>query len=152
MSQDGLLTFIYGVIILSVLYLAANMIYSVYYTPGVSTLYNSPVTQKLFPNAMNKLFPTWGYNKLGLFDGQPFKFGQGQFWPESGKGYTPNKLGYPGASPSGGLRKSFDIPSSTQVGFWGYTPKYNTIGNLDIYDNSSQHVNYKTPIGWWGSE
>lgn len=149
MAQNGLLTFIYGVLILLVIYLIVRALYSVYYTPGVRTIYNSPQAQKLFPNAMNKLFPTWGYNKSGMYDGQPFKFGQGEFWPESGKGYVPNKFGSPGASPSGGMRPSFKIPAETDIGFWGTTHKAEDVANYDIYDNSSQHVEYNTPVGWW---
>lgn len=151
MAQSGFLTFIYGVVILAVLYLFVQMLYSVYYTPGSTVVYNSPIAQKLFPNAMNKLFPTWGYNKYGMYDGQPFKFGQNDFWPESGKGFVPNKFGSPGASPTGGMRPSFPIPAQTSVGFWGYTPQAQDNASYDIYDNSSQHVEYVTPVGWWGN-
>ena len=82
---------------------------------------------------------------------QPYKFGQDDFWPESGKGYVPNKFGSPGASPSGGMRPSFQIPNETEIGFWGFTPKPEQTAQLNIYDNSSQHVEYKTDVGWWGS-
>jgi hypothetical protein len=151
MAQSGFLTFIYGAALITILYLIVRMLYSVYYTPGVTTIYNSPQAQKLFPNTTNKLFPTWGYNKSGMYDGQPFKFGQGSFWPESGKGYVPNKFGSPGASPTGGMRPSFPIPAETEVGFWGYSPEPEKKVELDIYDNSSQHVEYTTPVGWWNS-
>ena len=147
--MNGFLTFIYGVIILVILYLIVKMLYSVYYTPGETVVYNSPQSQQLFPNAMNKLFPTWGYNKSGMYDGQPFKFGPGSFWPESGKGFVPNKFGSPGASPDGGMRPSFSIPAETEVGFWGFSPKAEDKVQLNIYDNSSQHVEYITPIGHW---
>jgi hypothetical protein len=125
------------------------MLYSVYYTPGETVVYNSPVAQKLFPNNTNKLFPTFGYNKAGMYDGQPFKFGQGSFWPESGKGYVPNKFGSSGPSPSGGLRPTFPIPNETQVGFWGNTHEQQINNIRNIYDNSSQHVEYITPVGHW---
>jgi hypothetical protein len=151
MAQSGILTFIYGVVILAAVYFFVQMLYSVYYTPGVTTVYNSPQAQRLFPNAMNKLFPTWGYNKSGMYDGQPFKFGQSSFWPESGKGFVPNKFGSPGASPSGGMRPSFPIPAETAIGFWGSTPDPRTNSIRNIYDNSSQHVEYVTPVGWWGN-
>ncbi len=114
---------IYGVITITLLFLVVRELYSVYYTPGVSTIYNSPQAQKIFPNATNKLFPLWGYNKAGMYDGQPFKFGQGNFWPESGKGFVPNKFGSGGPSPSGGMRSGGGpIPNETEVGYWGYTP------------------------------
>jgi hypothetical protein len=151
MVQSGILTFIYGVVILAAIYFFVQMLYSVYYTPGVTTVYNSPQAQQLFPNITNKLFPTWGYNKSGMYDGQPFKFGQGSFWPESGKGFVPNKFGSPGASPSGGMRPSFTIPNETAIGFWGSTPGQQTNSIRNIYDNSSQHVEYDTQIGWWGN-
>jgi hypothetical protein len=144
-----LVQFIYGVVILTILYFFVRMLYSVYYTPGSTVLYNSPVTQQLFPNAMNKMFPSWGYNSQGMLKGDTTKYGQGDFWPEAGQGYKPNKYGSPGASPSGGLRPSFRIPNETEVGFWGqvYEPEQNV--QLDIYDNSTQHVEYETPVGWW---
>lgn len=149
--MSSLLSFIYGVVILAVLYFFVRMLYSVYYTPGVSTIYNSPQAQKLFPNAMNKLFPTWGFNKAGMYDGQPFKFGQADFWPESGKGFVPNKFGSPGASPSGGMRPTFPIPAESPIGYWGSVPEQEINSVRNIYDNSSQHVEYETPVGWWGN-
>lgn len=149
--MNGFLIFIYGVAILAIVYFVIQMLYSVYYTPGTNVIYNSPQAQKLFPNAMNKLFPTWGYNKAGMYDGQPFKFGQGSFWPTSGKGFVPNKFGSPGPSPSGGMRPSFNIPAETAVGYWGSTHNTQDIANYDIYDNSSQHVEYITPVGWWNN-
>jgi hypothetical protein len=125
------------------------MLYSVYYTPGTSVLYNSPVTQKIFPGAKDKLFPTWGYTKQGLYSGKPFKYGQGQFWPESGKGFVPNKYGSGGPSPSGGMRPTLPIPDESEVGYWGESPQHPDNVHLDIYDNSSQHVEYITPVGHW---
>ena len=151
MAQSGILTFIYGVVILAAIYFLVQMLYSVYYTPGVTTIYNSPQAQQFFPNAKKKLFPTWGYNKLGMYDGQPFKTGQGSFWPESGKGFVPNKFGSPGASPSGGMRPPFPIPNETAVGFWGSSPDQRSNSIRNIYDNSSQRVEYTTPVGWWGN-
>ncbi|NBX70247.1 MAG: hypothetical protein EBR01_15005 [Proteobacteria bacterium] len=145
------LPIIYGVIAIIAIYFLVRTLYSVYYTPGVTTIYNSPQAQQLFPNALNKLFPTWGYNKAGMYSGQPFKFGQSSFWPESGKGFVPNKFGSPGPSPSGGLRPTFKIPSEVDVGFWGKTHKAEKNIHLDIYDNSSQHVKYITPVGWWNN-
>ena len=146
-----LLNLIYGAIALAAIYFLVQTLYSVYYTPGTTVLYNSPVTQALFPNAMNKLFPTWGYNKAGMYSGQPFKFGAGKFWPESGKGFVPNKFGSPGAAPSGGMRPSFKIPGEVDVGYWGTSPSAENVASYDIYDTSSQHVRYDTPIGWWGN-
>jgi hypothetical protein len=150
-TMNAYLPVIYGVLVITALFLFVKMLYSVYYTPGVTTIYNSPQAQKLFPGTKNKLFPTWGYSKAGMYSGKPFKYGQGQFWPESGKGFVPNKFGSPGASPSGGMRPTFPIPNETQVGFWGSTPDHQTNTIRDIYDNSSQHVEYDTPVGWWGN-
>ena len=143
---------LYGALFLLILYSAVWYSYSVYYTPGTRVLYNSPVTQALFPGSKNKLFPSWGYDKLGMYKGKPTKFGQGQFWPQSGKGFVPNKFGSGGASPSGGMRPTFDIPAETSVGFWGFTPRYENTADFDIYDrSSSEQVEYVTPIGWWGN-
>jgi hypothetical protein len=143
--------YIYGVIFVIVLYFLIQMLYSVYYTPGSTVIYNSPVAQQLFPNAMNKLFPTWGYNKAGMYDGQPFKFGASDFWPTSGKGFVPKKFGSPGASPSGGMRPTFSIPAETSIGYWGRAPDQEINSIRNIYDTSSQHVEYDTPVGHWSN-
>lgn len=149
MALRNFLPLIYGVLIFTALYFFVKTLYSVYYTPGSTVLYDSPVTQRLFPGAKNKLVPTWGYNKAGMYDGQPFKYGQGEFWPEAGKGFVPNKNGSPGASPSGGMRPTFQIPNKVEVGYWGTTPELEDGVELDIYDNSSQYVEYITPVGHW---
>jgi len=147
--MNHIVKLIYGVSILVILYFILEMLYSVYYTPGLTTIYNSPQAQKFFPGAKDKLFPTFGYNKAGMYSGEPTKFGQGQFWPSSGKGFVPNKFGSGGPSPSGGMRPTLPIPDETNVGFWGYSPKHPDNVHLDIYDSSSQHVKYITPIGHW---
>ncbi len=134
----------------AIFYIVIHALYTVYYTPGSNVIYNSPQAEQLFPNARNKLFPSWGYTRSGLYSGQPFKFGQGGFWPKSGKGFVPNKFGSGGPSPSGGMRSGGGpIPSEINVGYWGYTPTVENVANYDIYDNSSQHVEYLTPIGHW---
>jgi len=150
--MQGILILIYGAAFLAVVYFIVQMLYSVYYTPGTTVLYNSPITQQLFPNAEKKLFPTWGYNKAGMYDGQPFKFGAGDFWPSSGKGYKPNKFGSGGPSPSGGMRPTFPIPAETDIGFWGYAPKHPEKVNIDIYDNSPEiPPEREVAVGWWGN-
>lgn len=147
-----LLQVIYGAGILFVLYLFVRMFYSVYYTPGVDVIYNSPVAQTLFPGEKAKLFPSWGYNKLGMYKNEPTKFGQGDFWPTSGKSYVPDKMGYPGPSPTGGLRQTFPIPAEVPVGFWGYTPEPSKHVNLDIYANDATIPEpVEVEVGWWGS-
>ena len=146
----GVLIFTYGVSILVILYFILEMLYSVYYTPGVTTIYNSPITQKIFPGTPNKLMPQWGYTKQGLYSGEPTKYGQGQFWPESGQGYVPNKFGSGGPSPLGGMRSGGDpIPDESEVGWWSSSPQHPDNVHLDIYDSSSQHVEYITPVGHW---
>jgi len=149
MALSKFIPVIYGVLIFTSLYLIVRMLFSVYYTPGETVIYNSPQAQTLFPGAKNKLFPTWGYNKAGMYNGQPYKFGQGQFWPEAGKGFKPNKFGSGGPSPSGGMRPTLPIPSEVEVGFWGYSPDQSINNIQNIYDTSSQHVKYITPVGHW---
>jgi len=139
----------YGAIILIILYLTVQAIYSVYYTPGVRTLYNSPVTQQLFPNAMDKLFPTWGYNKVGAYDGQVFKFGPGQFYPESGPSYKPNKYGYGGPSPEGGERKSLPIPKEVPVGWWAHSPEPKKPIHINIVGSDTIPEQTEIQVGWW---
>jgi hypothetical protein len=147
--MNHIIKLIYGVALLAILYFILEMLYSVYYTPGVSTIYNSPQAQQLFPNTTNKLTPLWGYNKTGMYSGKPFKYGQGQFWPESGQGYVPNKFGSGGPSPMGGMRPTLPIPNETEVGWWSSSPQHPDNVHLDIYDSSTQHVEYITPIGHW---
>jgi hypothetical protein len=143
------LSIIYGIIFFTILYFIAKLLFQVYYTPGSTVLYNSPVTQSLFPGEKNKLFPSWGYNSLGMYKGDATKYGQDDFWPTTGKNYEPDKYGYGGPSPSGGERKTMPIPDEVNVGFWGKTPAISNTAIIDIYDISSQHVEYDTPIGWW---
>ena len=151
MAQSGILSIIYGVVTITLIFLIIQMLYSVEYTPGTTVIYNSPIAQKIFPNAMNKLFPTWGSNKVGMYDGQPFKFGQAEFWPEKGNGFKPNKYGSAGASPTGGMRPSFPIPAETAIGYWGYTPKPVKKVSLNIYDNSGKPPEYVFATGWWNA-
>ena len=153
MAQSGILPIIYGIITIIIIYLVVRMFYSVEYTPGTTVIYNSPIAQKLFPNAQ-KLFPTWGSNKIGMYDNQPFKFGQGEFWPEKGGGFKPNKFGSTGASPTGGMRPHFDIPAETDVGWWATTVEPVRQVSLDIYDNSSNNGIgniYVSAVGWWNA-
>ena len=149
MKGHIVLNLIYGVIFVTVTYFILHSLYSVYYTPGTTVLYDSPITQALFPEAKNKLFPTWGYNKAGMLKGDATKFGQNWFWPQSGKGFVPNKFGSGGPSPTGGMRPTLPIPDETEVGYWGNVHKADDVASYDIYDNSSQHVKYITPVGHW---
>ena len=151
MFGNGMSTYLYGIVLGLVAFSVILALYSVYYTPGVATLYNSPVTQQLFPNAMNKLFPTWGYNKAGMYDGQAFKFGAGSFYPESGKGFVPTKYASGGASPSGGMRPTRPIPAETDIGYWGYAPEPVTGGHVEVYDQDpSIPPQQSVEVGWWG--
>ena len=150
MAQSRILPIMYGVVIITIIFFVIQMMYSVEYTPGTTVIYNSPIAQKIFPNA-TKLFPTWGSNQVGMYDGQPFKFGQSEFWPEKGPGFKPNKFGSTGASPTGGMRPSFPIPAETSVGYWGYTPEPVKKISLDIYDNTSIPIQYIFPTGWWNA-
>lgn len=143
-------TLIYGLAVVLIIYFIVRIMYSTYYTPGTNVIYNSSIAQQLFPNEKAKLTPLWGVNKLGMYSGEPYKYGQGQFWPNSGKGYKPNKMGYPGPSPSGGLRQQYPIPAESEIGYWGSSPPISNKVNIDIYDTSSQHVEYKSKVGWWG--
>ena len=149
MPDRSYITYLYGILLGLVFFLLVRSLFSVYYTPGVNTLYNSPVTQQLFPNAMKKLFPTWGYNKAGMYDGQAFTFGQGSFWPESGKGYQPTIYASGGASPEGGMRKTLPIPKEVEVGWWSTSPRVERSIHLPVYDDRLQHVEYVTPVGHW---
>lgn len=151
MVQNKLLTYLYGLVLGIIIFLVIRWVYSVYYTPGVRMLYNSPVTQQLFPNAMNKVFPTWGYNRLGMYDGQEFKYGQGSFYPESGPAYKPTKYGYGGPSPEGGERKSFPIPKEVSVGYWGKSPSIPRASvEVPVYGSGAIPSQESIEIGWWG--
>ena len=149
MVNKSLMTIIYGIIFFTLLYFIVKLLFQVYYTPGSTVVYNSPVAQALFPGEKHKLMPQWGYNSLGMYSGDATKYGQGDFWPTSGKNYEPSKYGYGGPDPSGGERKTMPIPSEVDVGFWGTTPTVSNTATIDIYDTSSQHVEYTTPVGHW---
>lgn len=149
----GLLQLIYGAGILVIIYLIVRMLYSVYYTPGVDVIYNSPVAQQLFPGAKAKLMPNWGYTKpMGLYSGEPTKFGQGEFWPSSGKGYVANKKAFSPPSPTGGLRPYYPMIEECSTGWWNgnIDPKKNV--NLDIYDSNDEiPAQTESEVGWWGN-
>ena len=135
---------VYGLLIAAVLYLALHYFYSVNYTPGVSTLYGSPVTQKLFPGERS-LVPTWGYDKAGFMHADPTKYGTDLYWPESVP-YKPTKSGSGGPDPSGGMRGSKGYYPGVELRD-GYDP-LPTVRN--IYDDSSIPEKKVWEVGWWG--
>jgi hypothetical protein len=148
-------TVIYGALFFIFLYVMIRDLYTVIYTPGTPTLYNSPIAQRLFPNATNKIDPLWGYNSLGMYSGDPTKYGQGSFYPRSGKGYVPNKYGSGGMDPSGGERKGGDgsgIPSEVNVGWWNGEIEQPQRTIQTIYDQGEASIPEPkiANIGWWG--
>jgi hypothetical protein len=146
------MTCIYGACVIVILYLAVRMFYSVEYTPGVTTIYNSPIAQTLFPNEPHKLSPSWGYTEAGTLKLDPTKYGQGDFWPESGKGYEPTAIASGGASPSGGMRSGGSGPRSVPIGAWNGDITYPTTTITSIYDDESIPQTTISDIGWWGKE
>ena len=151
--MSSILSVIYGVLFLLFLYVMVRNLYMVVYTPGTPTLYNSPIVQRLFPNEKNKLAPSWGYNSMGMYSGDPTKYGQDTFWPKSGKGYVPNKYGSGGMDPSGGERKGGDgygIPSEVNVGWWNGSIEQPERNIQTIYDDYLIPSPKIADIGWWG--
>jgi hypothetical protein len=144
--MEEVTSFVYGVLLILILYFFLRQLYSVYYTPGSTTLYDSPITQALFPGATKRLFPSWGYNSAGMVKGDPTKYGQGSFWPNSGKGFVARASGSGGPSPSGGMR---DHKISTEVELRdGYDPLPLI---RDIYDQNAEIPKpVHTEVGWWG--
>ncbi len=149
MTQQVFFNCIYGGIFIALVYLIIRMLYSVQYT-GSTVIYNSPISQKLFPNEPNKLFPTWGYGQLDMPTRGPTKSGQGKFWPQSGAGYKPSRFGSGGMSPDGGMRTAGIGTDFTEVGFWGGDITYPERQVFDIYANDAE-IPEKTvwPVGWW---
>ena len=146
------ITCIYGVIIVVILYLSVRMFYSVEYTPGVTTLYDSPITQQLFPNEPHKLSPSWGYNEAGILENDPTKYGRGSFWPESGKGFKPTADASGGPSPSGGMRSGGSGPVNVPIGSWQGDITYPSRTITSIYDDSGIPEKTVSDVGWWGYE
>ena len=143
---------IYGVSVIVILYLFVRMLYSVNYTPGITTLYNSSVAQKLFPNEPNKLFPSWGYNRAGMLKRDPTKYDQGDFWPESGNGFKPTANGSGGPSPSGGMRSGGTGPVNAPIGWWKGDITYPSLTITSIYGDESIPEPTVSEVGWWGKE
>uniref|UniRef100_A0A6C0IGR1 Uncharacterized protein n=1 Tax=viral metagenome TaxID=1070528 RepID=A0A6C0IGR1_9ZZZZ len=143
------MTFLYGLLLLLLLYGVAAMFYFVYYTPGTYTLYDSPVSRILFPWAKHPLFPTWGTSKSGMLKLDSTKYGQGDFWPTTQK-YEPNESR--GADPMGGMRPT-DLPKEPVELRDGYDPLPSLTDNHYLYEQSAG-IPGKTisPIGWWGNE
>ena len=144
-----LITCIYGAIFIGLIYLFIKMLYSVQYTPGNTTIYNSPIAQALFPREPNKLSPTWGYNQLGMMKQDPTKYGQNGFWPESGPGFKPSALGSGGPSPSGGMRSGGTGPTESEVGWWKGDITYPSTTITSIYDDAEIPEKKVTDVGWW---
>jgi hypothetical protein len=144
-----LITCIYGAIFIGLIYLFIKMLYSVQYTPGSTTIYNSPIAQALFPGEPNKLSPTWGYNQLGMVKQDPTKYGQNGFWPKSGPGFKPSALGSGGPSPSGGMRSGGTGPTDSEVGWWKGDITYPTTTITSIYDDAEIPEKKVTDVGWW---
>lgn len=151
MFGNGWITYLYGIVLGLAAFAIVRSMYQVYYTPGVTTFYNSPVTQALFPLAKNKLYPFWGYNRAGMYDGQAFRYGSAGFWPESGQPYNPTKYGYGGPSPSGGERKTRPIPAEVPVGWWSTSPEPRQGGHVEVYEQDpSIPPQQSITVGWWG--
>jgi hypothetical protein len=149
MSSPIFFTFIYGVVIFLILYFIIKTFYSVYYTPGSTTVYNSPISQLLFPSD-KKLFPSWGYNKLGMLKGDSTKYGQSNFYPQSGPDFVPNKFGSGGPDPSGGMRNPTPA-SPVSIGWWNGDIKQPIHSIQNIYDTTEIPEKTIVDIGWWGN-
>ena len=76
----------------------------------------------------------------------PSKYGEGDFWPESGQGYVPDKYASGGASPSGGMREA---PPVAPVEL---RPGYDALPSFrQIYEQHPDIPEKKVwPVGWWG--
>lgn len=136
---------LYSVIIVIVaVFIFLRWLYSVNYL-GVSTLYDSTITQIIFPLIKNRLFPTWGFNKLGMMNSDSTKYGAGQFWPESYE-FKPQREGSGGMSPQGGMRK-VSLSSPHMKLRDGYKP-VPLVQN--IYDTAEIPEEVSVEVGWWG--
>jgi hypothetical protein len=146
------LTFIYGFAFLLLFIILLRQFYSVYYTPGVTTLYNTPVVQKLFPQQKGKLAPLWGYNKIGTISSDNTKYGQDDFWPEDGQGYRPTKSGSGGAHPMGGERNTkLPFSEDLELGWWNGDYSYQTNTAQSIYDSRGIPEKMVVDVGHWST-
>jgi hypothetical protein len=74
-------------------------------------------------------------------------------WLGVKKGYVPNKYGYGGINPSGGLRKGGNgrgIPDEVSVGWWNGTISYPDKHLSPVVDSESIPEPVVTEVGWWG--
>jgi hypothetical protein len=133
----------YGLLVVVLIYLALHYFYSVHYVAG-SALYGSPITQMLFPGEKS-MFPTWGYNALGMMHPDPTKHGQDKFWPQQVP-YQAKKSGSGGPDPISGERGSKGYYPGIELRE-GYDP-VPTIQN--IYDESGIPEKKVWSVGWWG--
>ena len=160
------MTFLYGLLLLVIMYGVAAMFYFVYYTPGTYTLYDSPVSRILFPWAKHPLFPTWGASKSGMLKMDATKYGQGDFWPTTQK-YEPTESR--GADPAGGMRPT-TLPKEPVELRDGYDPLPSLMENHYLYEQGSFSGEAReytlrttsaagsgiprktmTTVGWWGT-
>ena len=137
---------LYGLVLI-IIYAGLYRFYSINYL-GQSTLYQSPITNILFPYATNKMYPTWGYDVNGRIESSPTKHGLNKFYPIEQQGYVPKKQASTGLSPNGGMRKY--LPgSNAPVGHWNDVI-YNPIHTIQsIYDDSNIPAQTVIDVGHW---
>lgn len=135
---------LYGLLIFAILYGGLYVLYSINYVGG-TVLYDSPITQLLFPFIKDRLYPIWGFNPLGMMNSDSTKHGAGEFWLKNEQGFVPTKEASGGLDPSGGMREVDPQPDVELRD--GYDP-IPTIRN--IYDDSSIPSTKKVDVGWWG--
>ena len=61
MSSITISNVIYGALFFIFVYIMIRDLYTVVYTPGSPTLYDSPIVQRLFPNIKNKMLDHKNY-------------------------------------------------------------------------------------------
>lgn len=71
------------------------------------------------------------------------------------KKYAPNRYGYGGLDPAGGVRKGGDgqgIPEEVEVGWWNGHIQYPDRQLSPVQDSESVPEPQVVEVGWWGSE
>ena len=71
------------------------------------------------------------------------------------KGYVPNRYGYGGMDPSGGLRRGGDgrgIPDEVDVGWWNGEVSYPVRELSPVVDSETIPSPQVHDVGWWGDD
>lgn len=114
--------------------------------PVVSPDAAQPIVPSLRRSGPMETLKEWGSSLVRAVTPSPL--------PKS-KGYVPNRYGYGGMDPSGGLRRGGDghgIPDEVDVGWWNGEVSYPERQLSPVVDSETIPSPQVHEVGWWGDD